>query len=87
MTTDVLVNAVRFGDRLDIPLHQIVGQCGCLPGGESEPGFVTRTTSHREAHNILGMQNSWATYEGVLALRPNERPYVMTRASYAGGQR
>lgn len=52
-----------------------------------EPGFVTRTVSHREAHNILGMQNSRATYEGVLALRPNERPYVMTRASYAGGQR
>ncbi|MEG9437446.1 DUF5110 domain-containing protein [Edaphobacter sp. HDX4] len=52
-----------------------------------EPGFVTRTTSHGEAHNILGMQNSRATYDGVLALRPNERPYVMTRASYAGGQR
>lgn len=52
-----------------------------------EPGFVTRTTSHREAHNIMGMQNSRATYDGVLGLRPDERPYVMTRASYAGGQR
>jgi len=52
-----------------------------------EPGFATRTTNHREAHNIMGMQNSRATYDGVLALRPNERPYVMTRASYAGGQR
>ena len=52
-----------------------------------EPGFVNRITSHREAHNIMGMQNSRATYDGVLALRPNERPYVMTRASYAGGQR
>lgn len=52
-----------------------------------EPGFQTRTASHREIHNLFGMQNSRATYEGVLALRPNERPYVMTRASYAGGQR
>lgn len=52
-----------------------------------EPGFATRTMSHREAHNIFGMQNSRATYDGVLTLRPNERPYVMTRASYAGGQR
>jgi alpha-glucosidase len=52
-----------------------------------EPGFVTRTASHREIHNIFGMQNSRATYEGELSLRPNERPYVMTRASYAGGQR
>ena len=52
-----------------------------------EPGFVTRTAGHREVHNLVGMQNSRATYDGVLALRPNERPYVMTRASYAGGQR
>jgi alpha-glucosidase len=52
-----------------------------------EPGFVTRTASHREIHNIFGMQNSRATFDGELTLRPNERPYVMTRASYAGGQR
>jgi alpha-glucosidase len=33
------------------------------------------------------MENSRATYEGLLALRPNVRPFVLTRASYAGGQR
>jgi alpha-glucosidase len=33
------------------------------------------------------MQNTRATMEGSLTLRPNERPFVMTRASYAGGQR
>jgi alpha-glucosidase len=52
-----------------------------------EPGFGKRTASHLEIHNIFGMQNSRATYEGELALRPNDRPFVMTRASYAGGQR
>jgi alpha-glucosidase len=52
-----------------------------------EPGFGKRTASHLEIHNIFGMQNSRATYEGQLALRPNDRPFVMTRASYAGGQR
>ncbi len=52
-----------------------------------EPGFRKRTASHLEIHNIYGMQNSRGTYEGELALRPNERPFVMTRASYAGGQR
>jgi alpha-glucosidase len=52
-----------------------------------EPGFATRTASHKEVHNIYGLLNSKASYEGVLALRPKERPYVMTRASYAGGQR
>ena len=53
----------------------------------NEPGFRKRTTTHLEIHNVYGMENSRATYEGELALRPNERPFVMTRASYAGGQR
>ena len=33
------------------------------------------------------MLNSRATFEGLKQLDPNERPFVMTRASYAGGQR
>ncbi len=52
-----------------------------------EPGFRKRTASQLEIHNVFGMQNARATEEGELALRPNERPFVMTRASYAGGQR
>ncbi|MEO1968786.1 MAG: TIM-barrel domain-containing protein [Sphingomonadaceae bacterium] len=53
----------------------------------SGPEHITRTTDQREIHNVFGMENSRATYEGLLKLRPNERPFVMTRASYAGGQR
>src|ERR1700757_1423671 len=52
-----------------------------------EPGFTTRTATHSEIHNIVGLENSRATYEGLLKLRPDERPFVLTRASYAGGQR
>ena len=52
-----------------------------------EPGFRKRTATHLEIHDIFGMQNARATEEGELALRPNERPFVMTRATYAGGQR
>ena len=52
-----------------------------------EPGFVKRTGTQAEFHNVYGMENSRATYEGVLALDPDERPFVLTRASYAGGQR
>ena len=50
-------------------------------------GFAPRTATHAEAHNVYGMENSRATYEGLLRLRPNVRPFVMTRATYAGGQR
>src|SRR5579872_2864031 len=52
-----------------------------------EPGFTTRTATHSEIHNIVGLENARATYEGLLKLRPDERPFVLTRATYAGGQR
>jgi alpha-glucosidase len=52
-----------------------------------EPGFQARTATHAEVHNIVGMENQRATYEGLLKLRPNERPFVLTRATAAGGQR
>jgi alpha-glucosidase len=52
-----------------------------------EPGFATRTAPHLEIHNVFGMQNSRGTYEGLLKLAPDTRPFVMTRASYAGGHR
>ena len=52
-----------------------------------ESGFTTRTATHSEIHNIVGLENARATYEGLLKLRPDERPFVLTRASYSGGQR
>jgi alpha-glucosidase len=50
-------------------------------------GFAARHAPHAEVHNVYGMENSRGTYEGLLKLRPNVRPFVMTRASFAGGQR
>ncbi len=39
------------------------------------------------AHNVFGQQMSRATRQGLLELRPDDRPFVLTRATYAGGQR
>ena len=50
-------------------------------------GFAPRTATHAEIHNVFGMENTRATYEGLKRFAPDERPFVMTRASYAGGQR
>jgi alpha-glucosidase len=44
-------------------------------------------STHREIHNVYGMLMTRATFEGLSRLRPNERPFVLTRASFAGGQR
>jgi alpha-glucosidase len=38
-------------------------------------------------HNVYGMQMSRATHDGILMAKPNQRPLVITRATYAGGQR
>lgn len=46
-----------------------------------------RKTDHREIHNVFGMENARATYEGLLRLKPDERPFVLTRAAYAGADR
>ena len=46
-----------------------------------------RKTDHREIHNVFGMENARATYEGLLRLQPDERPFVLTRAGFAGTQR
>jgi alpha-glucosidase len=45
------------------------------------------TLDHRAIHNVYGMQNVRATYEGLRKLQPEERPFVLTRAAYAGAQR
>ena len=45
------------------------------------------TLGHNAIHNVYGMENARATYEGVLQLRPDERPFVLTRAAFAGAQR
>jgi alpha-glucosidase len=50
-------------------------------------GFAPREAAHAEIHNVYGMENSRSTYDASRSLRPHERPFVMTRASYAGGQR
>src|SRR5215813_6807076 len=42
---------------------------------------------HTEIHNIFGLQNVRATFDGVKRLQPNERPFVLTRAAFAGAQR
>lgn len=52
-----------------------------------EPGFANRAAPHAEIHNVYGMENSRATFDGLRTLDPDTRPFVLTRATYAGGQR
>ena len=49
--------------------------------GDGMPG------THRRYHNVYGMQMARATFEGVGKLAPEKRPFVLTRAGFAGVQR
>jgi alpha-glucosidase len=49
--------------------------------GDGAPG------THARFHNVYGMQMARTTFEGLRRLRPDARPFVLTRAGYAGVQR
>ncbi|HEY8531406.1 MAG TPA: TIM-barrel domain-containing protein, partial [Limnochorda sp.] len=42
---------------------------------------------HREVHNLYGLLMGKATFEGLKRLRPDERPFIVTRSGFAGIQR
>jgi alpha-glucosidase len=44
-------------------------------------------TTHAKNRNTFALLMAQATYEGLERLRPDARPYVITRAAYAGIQR
>ena len=56
-------------------------------GRVEEPGHAPRRIVQAEAHNLYGHLNARATHDGLLRLRPDRRPFVMTRAGCAGTQR
>ncbi|MEQ2527941.1 TIM-barrel domain-containing protein [Bacillaceae bacterium CLA-AA-H227] len=44
-------------------------------------------TTHRELHNVYGLLMGQATYEGMKENLQGKRPFLLTRAGYAGVQR
>ncbi|QNK62348.1 DUF4968 domain-containing protein [Pedobacter sp. PAMC26386] len=43
--------------------------------------------SHKQAHNVYGLQMARSSYEGAKESMGNKRPFILTRAGYAGLQR
>ncbi|NRA95188.1 MAG: hypothetical protein HRU14_03160 [Planctomycetes bacterium] len=61
------------------------------PGGTFPDDTVHQTedgpVAHAEVHNAYGHEMVRATRDGIAAMRPGKRPFVLTRAAYAGTQR
>lgn len=62
--------------RKTMPVHNWHRGGGDLPAGP-----------HARYHNVYGLLMVRATREGILAANPDKRPFVLTRASFLGGQR
>ena len=46
-----------------------------------------KKVSFKKIHNVFGHLMTQATYEGLRRLRPEERPFLLTRAGFSGTQR
>jgi alpha-glucosidase len=42
---------------------------------------------HKQIHNVYGMLMTKASYEGLIKIRKEKRPFLITRATYSGGQK
>ncbi len=49
--------------------------------------FDGHPTNHRKAHNVYGQQMSRASVDGLRKILPEKRPFLLSRATFSGGQR
>ena len=80
-----LIDAGMSGVENDMDEPSVFG-CGTVPDflvhrNEGHPIF------HGECHNAYGLLMAKASYEGWERLQPDKRPFVLTRSTFAGGQK
>ncbi|HEY3444780.1 MAG TPA: TIM-barrel domain-containing protein [Myxococcales bacterium] len=68
------------------PASFIVADGRTVPDTVAANGDGTATTM-AEIHNAYALLEAKATWEGMKAAQPDRRPFVLTRAGYAGEQR
>ncbi|MCP5518404.1 MAG: DUF5110 domain-containing protein [Verrucomicrobiales bacterium] len=74
-----------FWNDMNEPANFARGDKTLDPGCRHETRHGPR--SHAEVHNLYGLEMARASREGALREGPNERPFVLTRAGWAGIQR
>jgi alpha-glucosidase len=81
-----LVDAGVAGVWCDMNEPAVMIPRSTMPPDVVHPG-LERAQLHGEVHNLYGSQMARATREGLLELRPGQRPFVISRSGYAGLQR
>jgi len=70
----------------DMNEPSLFGEDGATLPGPVRHDLDGQGGDHRRAHNVYGLNMARATYEGLLRLRPDRRPFVLTRSGWAGVQ-
>jgi alpha-glucosidase len=68
----------------DIRAFDLMSPLGTPDMNQMLFGTAEDPVPHARIHNVYGLLECQATYEGLLKLRPNQRPFIVSRAGYPG---
>jgi alpha-glucosidase len=77
-------------------MNEIAAHTAPFGSGEGVPytpdlaslqGDAGERTTHAEVHNVYANLQNQATFEGLLQAEPEKRPFILTRAGFAGVQK
>jgi alpha-glucosidase len=60
---------------------------GTVPNSLVANGNGDGTTTMEKVHNVYALEEAAATFDGLLSAAPDHRPFLLTRAGFAGIQR
>lgn len=81
------VGVAGFWHDMNEPAAFILWGDRSLPPRSTKHFMEGRGGDHREAHNVYGLMQAKAGYESLCRHRPQERPFIVSRAGWAGLQR
>jgi alpha-glucosidase len=76
-----------FWHDMNEPAAFIVWGDRSLPARATQHHMEGRGGNHLEAHNLYGLLQAQAAYESLCQSRPEQRPFIVSRAGWAGLQR
>lgn len=81
------VGVAGFWHDMNEPAAFILWGDRSLPPRATQHDMEGRGGNHLEAHNVYGLLQAQAAYESLCQSRPQQRPFIVSRAGWAGLQR
>lgn len=81
------VGVAGFWHDMNEPAAFIAWGDRSLPPRATQHYMEGRGGNHLEAHNVYGLLQAQAAYESLCQYRPQQRPFIVSRAGWAGLQR